>query len=116
MLGIVVVFFVAVLGFAVVRVGSAVLGSQHASFEVSDAGLRLRGDFYGRTIPRDALVGHGIKIVNLEQESGLRPVRALARNHPLTAAQISCWLRVRAPVPLRNHYGVPRAVVLFAIS
>ncbi|HTQ03677.1 MAG TPA: PH domain-containing protein [Polyangiaceae bacterium] len=76
-LGVMVAACFALLGFVAIRVGSAMVGSQRASFEVSDAGLRLRGDFYGRVIPRAKLVGHGIRIVDLERESGLRPVRRL---------------------------------------
>jgi hypothetical protein len=32
--------------------GASFIGMRSARFEVSSAGLRLRGDFYGRTIPQ----------------------------------------------------------------
>ena len=52
------------LGAAVL--GGAWYGSQRASFEVSPAGLRLRGDVYGRLIPASQLRGVG------EQYTGVR--------------------------------------------
>jgi hypothetical protein len=77
MLGVVATVSVALLGFVAVRLGAAILGSQRASFEVTEASLDLRGDFYGRSIPRSALVGHAIRIVNLEHERALQPVLRL---------------------------------------
>jgi hypothetical protein len=40
-------------------------GSRGSRFEVSDAGLRLRGDLYGRMIPASELRGAAARIVDL---------------------------------------------------
>jgi hypothetical protein len=40
-------------------------GSRASRFEVSDAGLRLRGDLYGRMIPASELRGGAARIVDL---------------------------------------------------
>jgi hypothetical protein len=68
---------VAFLTIVVIAVGAALVktvqGSQSATFELSGAGLRLRGDFYGREIPAAQLRGAGARVVNLQQESGLLP-------------------------------------------
>jgi hypothetical protein len=77
MLGVIAAFCIAALGFAVIRLGGSLVGSQRSSFEVSAAGFRLSGDFYGRTIPPAHLVGPEIRVVNLAHETGLRPVRRL---------------------------------------
>lgn len=69
--------FFAVIG--CVLLGSLLLlaasafGPRTARFDVSDAGLRLRGDIYGRTIPRAALQLESARQVNLAEERGLRP-------------------------------------------
>lgn len=47
-------------------------GSRAARFEVSDSGLRLRGDFYGRFIPTGQLRSSEARRVNLAAEPGLR--------------------------------------------
>lgn len=45
-----------------------------ARFEVSPSGLRLRGDFYGRTIPVADLRPEAARPVDLRTERGLQPV------------------------------------------
>jgi hypothetical protein len=52
----------------------AVSGSRNARFEVSPAGLRLRGDFYGRLIPPSDLRLEGARAVDLGAEASLKPV------------------------------------------
>ncbi|MGE5925723.1 MAG: PH domain-containing protein [Gemmatimonadota bacterium] len=47
-------------------------GSRAARFEVSAAGLRLRGDFYGRFIPADQLRAAEARRVDLAREPSLR--------------------------------------------
>lgn len=49
-------------------------GSRHARFEVSPAGLRLRGDLYGRLIPATALRTEAARAVDLRAEAALQPV------------------------------------------
>jgi hypothetical protein len=49
-------------------------GSKRASLHLSPAGLSFRGDLYGRKlIPVQHLRTTDTRIVNLEQETGLRP-------------------------------------------
>jgi hypothetical protein len=47
-------------------------GSRGARFEVSPAGLRLRGDFYGRFIPAGELRAADARRVDLAREPSLR--------------------------------------------
>jgi hypothetical protein len=53
----------------------SMLGSRGTRFEVSDTGLRLRGDWYGRFIPADALMTDLAQRVDLSPASDLRPAR-----------------------------------------
>jgi hypothetical protein len=50
-----------------------VRGSRESRFEVSAEGLRLRGDLYGRTIPRARLQLDLARRVDLAAEPDLRP-------------------------------------------
>ena len=56
-------------------VGASVLGARSARFEVTPEGLRLRGDWYGRLIPANALVRGAAKRVDFAQSAELAPVR-----------------------------------------
>jgi hypothetical protein len=60
---------------AIVAMYAALSGARSARFEVSPAGLQLRGDFYGRLIPVDQLRGAAATRVDLEATPGLRPTR-----------------------------------------
>jgi hypothetical protein len=51
------------------------LGARSARFEVSPAGLRLRGDFYGRSIPADDLVLQNVRRVDFARSPELEPRR-----------------------------------------
>lgn len=51
------------------------LGSQRASFRVTDDALVLRGDLWGRTLPLDRLTLHAARVVDLRGEPSLRPRR-----------------------------------------
>jgi len=64
----------ALLG-ALYVLGAATLGSRHARFEVGPDGLTLRGDLYGRTLPRATLRTESARVVDLEREPNLRPIR-----------------------------------------
>lgn len=44
-------------------------GSRNVRFEISPQSLRIRGDLYGRTIPRSELLLNDARPVNLEVES-----------------------------------------------
>jgi hypothetical protein len=50
-------------------------GSRQARFEVSSAGLRLRGDFYGRLVPATAIQVAAARRADLAADGTLRPVR-----------------------------------------
>lgn len=52
---------------------TSMFGTRSARFEVSRAGLRLSGDFYGRFVPRESLRPADARRVDLGRESGLRP-------------------------------------------
>lgn len=53
----------------------SLLGSRLSRFEISEAGLRLRGDWYGRLIPAGALVTAQARRVDLNATRDLRPTR-----------------------------------------
>ncbi len=50
-----------------------VRGSRESRFEVTAESLRLRGDLYGRTIPRTRLLTDQARRVDFGTEPGLRP-------------------------------------------
>jgi hypothetical protein len=52
-----------------------VISGMRARFEISSAGLRLTGDFYGRTIALSDLRGGSARRVDISTGSDLRPVR-----------------------------------------
>ncbi|HXI65250.1 MAG TPA: PH domain-containing protein [Gemmatimonadales bacterium] len=60
------------IGAAVLLVAS-VRGAHASTFEVGPDGLRLRGDLWGRLIPRAELRVDLARRVDLTQEEGLRP-------------------------------------------
>lgn len=53
-------------------IGKTLAGSRGARFEVSPEGLRLRGDLYGRRIPRAALRAAQARVVDLRADRELR--------------------------------------------
>jgi hypothetical protein len=71
--------FAAVIGAIVLGALVALLlfvwGSRFTRFEVSDDGLRIRGDPYGRSIPFASLDLAGARIAPFGAEPALRPVR-----------------------------------------
>ena len=54
---------------------ATVRGARSSQFELSEAGLRLRGDMYGRMIPVDTLRGGAARIVDLANTPDLQPRR-----------------------------------------
>lgn len=69
------------------------LGSVRSRFEVSDAGLRLRGDLYGRFIPADAIRGSEVRVVDLTIERPFAPaIRTMGTGLP---GYRSGWFRLR---------------------
>lgn len=57
-----------------VALGRSALGARSATFEVTPAGLRLRGDLYGRLVPAAKLRGDAARVVDLGATPELRPV------------------------------------------
>lgn len=71
----------------------SLLGSRTASFEVSAEGLRLRGDLYGRFIPKSELKASEATRVDWSAQAGLTPnLRTLGTGLPGYQAG---WFRLR---------------------
>ena len=68
-----VVLILVVLGTAAFILIVTARGAVTSRFELSEAGLRLRGDLYGRMIPATALRGGATRIVDLASTRELRP-------------------------------------------
>lgn len=67
-------------------------GSRHGRFVVTETGLDLRGDIYGKEVPWTALRVSEARLVDLSQDSGLRPrSRRLGTGLPGYAAG---WFRL----------------------
>ena len=64
---------VAVLVPVIVLIGGTVVGARGSRFEISQAGLRLHGDWYGRTIPPGQIRGRDARRVDLAAEPALAP-------------------------------------------
>ncbi|HEV7365848.1 MAG TPA: PH domain-containing protein [Gemmatimonadales bacterium] len=66
--------------------------SRHARFVVTETGLDLRGDIYGKQVPWSALRVSEARLVDLTRDSGLRPrSRRLGTGLPGYAAG---WFRL----------------------
>lgn len=69
--------FVLVLGlFLMLMVGFfAFIGysSRNAGFELSDDGLRITKALYGRFIPKEEIVGEGVRVLNLNVDTEYKP-------------------------------------------
>ena len=73
--------------------GAAVAGARSARFELSPAGLRLRGDLYGRLIPLEQLRGASAARVDFAAAPELRPAwRTMGTGLP---GYRSGWFRLR---------------------
>lgn len=59
----------------IVVLGVSLAGARAARFEVSPAGLRLRGDWYGRLIPGGEIRGDASRRVDFASDPGLLPRR-----------------------------------------
>jgi hypothetical protein len=89
LLAVIAVILVGVVG----GVGRSVLASRTARFEVSDRGLDIRGDWWGRSIPRELMRVSEARVVNLREERDLQPVsRRFGTGLPGYA---SGWFRLR---------------------
>ena len=63
------------LGIVTLVLGASFIGMRTAHFEVSNAGLRLSGDLYGRTIPVTDLRGGSARHVNINEVREYQPAR-----------------------------------------
>jgi hypothetical protein len=66
---------VVVLGIVTGVMMTTISGARSSRFEVTDSGLQLRGDFYGRFIPASELKPADARRVDLNATSDLRPRR-----------------------------------------
>jgi hypothetical protein len=73
--------------------GASALGSRFARFEVSPAGLRLRGDLYGRLIPAEQLKAGEVVRVDFSKTPELSPRRRTMGT--ALPGYRSGWLRLR---------------------
>lgn len=48
-------------------------GGRASRFEVSDTGIRLRGDLWGRQVPASAIRGEGVRLVDMSAAPELAP-------------------------------------------
>jgi hypothetical protein len=51
----------------------AAFASRHVKFEVSQEGVTIRGDMFGRFVPKDKMVLNSARAVDLTQETSLAP-------------------------------------------
>ena len=51
----------------------AAFASRHVTFEVSPAGVTIRGDMFGRFVPKDKMVLQSARAVDLDQDTSLAP-------------------------------------------
>lgn len=93
-------WLVVVLGFAVIGIlaacvalGVSLRSAQHAQFEVSPAGLRLRGDLWGRMVPGASLRLAEARVVDLRSDRDLAPSSRTAGT--AMPGYRSGWFRLR---------------------
>jgi hypothetical protein len=51
----------------------AAFSSRHVKFEVSNDGITIRGDMFGRFVPKDKMVLKAARAVDLSQDEKLKP-------------------------------------------
>jgi hypothetical protein len=74
-------------------VGYAAWASRHVRFLVSENGIRISGDLYGRSVPAQQLFLDQARAVNLKQEPDLRP--GLKTNGAAMPGYRAGWFRLR---------------------
>ncbi|MBM2825497.1 MAG: hypothetical protein HW402_1161 [Dehalococcoidales bacterium] len=47
--------------------------ARNTSFELDDQGLRIKGNIYGQFIPKEQVVGEGVRIINLDTSPEYKP-------------------------------------------
>ena len=85
---------VAIVALAMAMLATTIIASRSARFEVTSEGLRLRGDLYGRLIPRSQLRLGEARRVDLASERNLQPSwRTMGTGLPGYQAG---WFRLRS--------------------
>ena len=85
---------VVIIGLAMAMLATTIVGSRSARFVVTSEGLRLRGDLYGRLIPRSQLRLEEARRVDLASERDLQPKwRTMGTGLPGYQAG---WFRLRS--------------------
>ena len=55
--------------------GLVAYSARNTRFEVNDEGLRIKGAIYGRFIPKESIIIEDSRILNLNVEGELKPIR-----------------------------------------
>jgi hypothetical protein len=66
---------VLLVGVAIYVMAASLVGSRNASFELDAHALTLRGDMYGRSVPRAVIQTDAVRVIDLDREPKLTPVR-----------------------------------------
>jgi hypothetical protein len=97
--------------------------SRNSRFEISDTGLEIGATMYGRTIPVEAVVADGIRVVDLRRDHDLRP--SCRTNGAGLPGYLAGWFKLRngeksllfvtdkrhvVYVPTRDGYSVMMSV------
>lgn len=59
----------------ILLMGLVAYSARNTRFEVNGEGLRIKGAIYGRFIPKESIIVEGSRILNLNVERELRPIR-----------------------------------------
>ncbi len=86
-------FVIVILTIVIGLLGASVMGARASRFEVAADGLRLRGDLYGRLIPRSAIRAESAQRVDFQATPELTPAsRTMGTALP---GYKSGWFRLR---------------------
>src|SRR5690349_13071257 len=86
-------FVILILVLVLFGIAKTARGAQTSTFEVSPAGLRVRGDLYGRFIPASTLRGGAARRFDERSDTGLLPVAR--RFGTAMPGYQSGWFRLR---------------------
>lgn len=59
----------------VITIGSLAYSALNTRFEINSEGLHIKGAIFGRFIPKESIMVENTRILNLNVESDLKPVR-----------------------------------------
>jgi hypothetical protein len=87
----------------------AAIASRHVKFEVSRDGITIRGDMYGRFVPKDKMVLKSARAVDVSQDDNLAPKwRTNGTSYP---GYKSGWFRLKDDSKALVFITDPRHVV-----